>query len=309
MTKYIGFVGLGKMGLPMAANLTRKGNHRVLAYDSSAVPFEALSKHEAWGDNLYKADSLAELERCTYVIVMLPNSMATNRVVKGDKISDGLIDILQPGTTIIDMGSSNPSETLQLGRLLAPRGIQLIDAPVSGSVAKAVLGQLTIMVGCDKNRLESLRPVLGQMGTNLVSTGGIASAHTMKALNNYVYAAGLLATSEAVNIAENLGLDLSVFAYILNNSSGRNVATETKLEQFIISGKYSGGFSLQLQAKDLRTAASLQELSNFHAAQLSACADLWDQAAQSLTTDADNTEIHKYLRLISEADIEKEAAR
>lgn len=297
------------MGLPMAANLTRKGTHRVLAYDLSALPFEALSKHEAWGDNLHKADSLAELERCTYVIVMLPNSKATNRVVKGDEISEGLIDILQPGATIIDMGSSNPSETLQLGRLLAPRGIQLIDAPVSGSVAKAVLGQLTIMVGCDRNRLENLRPVLEQMGTNLISTGGIASAHTMKALNNYVYAAGLLAMSEAVNIAENLGLDLSVFAYILNNSSGRNVATETKLEQFIISGKYSGGFSLELQAKDLRTAASLQEMSNFQATQLSACADLWDQAARSLPTDADNTEIHKYLRLISETRREKEAAQ
>ncbi|MCZ4353389.1 NAD(P)-dependent oxidoreductase [Roseovarius aestuarii] len=309
MTTSIGFIGLGMMGLPMAGNLTRNGTYHVLAYDLNAQPFEVLSRHASWGVNLFKADSLAQLESCNYIIVMLPNSTVTNRVIEGDDATQGLIDILQPGTTIIDMGSSNPSETLRLCRLLAPRGIQLVDAPVSGAVAKAVSAQLTIMVGCDEERLNDLRPILEQIGTSLVATGGIASAHTMKALNNYVYAAGLLAACEALNIAESLGLDLSVFSYILNSSSGRNVATETKLEQFIISGTYSGGFSLGLQAKDLKTAASLQEMSGVKAAQLTACADLWSQAAARLPADADNTEIHKYLRLMSETQREREAAQ
>lgn len=309
MTTAIGFIGLGQMGLPMAANLTRNSEYKVFAYDLNTQPFETLSKCDAWGKTLFKAGNLDSIEGCEYVVLMLPNSNVTNLVVEGGKTTKGLIDILQPGAMVIDMGSSNPSETLRLSRLLAPRGIQFVDAPVSGAVAKAVSGQLTIMVGCDEKRLEDLRPVLELMGNSLIATGCIASAHTMKALNNYVYAAGLLATSEAVNIAERLGLDLSVFAYILNHSSGRNVATETKLEQFILSGIYAGGFSLRLQAKDLKTAASLQELADFKARQLSACAELWEQAASTLPADADNTEIHKFLQKMSETCQEKELVR
>ena len=105
------------------------------------------------------------------------------------------------------------------------------------------------MAGGDAADLERARPLLSRMGATLIPTGAVGSAHAMKALNNYVYAAGLLAASEALLIARRMGLDLDVFTDVLNASSGRNVATETKLRQFIVPGSYAGGFALALMAR------------------------------------------------------------
>lgn len=118
MTTAIGFIGLGQMGLPMAANLTRNSEYKVFAYDLNTQPFETLSKCDAWGKTLFKAGNLDSIEGCEYVVLMLPNSNVTNLVVEGGKTTKGLIDILQPGAMVIDMGSSNPSETLRLSRLV-----------------------------------------------------------------------------------------------------------------------------------------------------------------------------------------------
>ena len=134
------------------------------------------------------------------------------------------------------------------------------------------------MAGGDAADLERARPLLSRMGATLIPTGAVGSAHAMKALNNYVYAAGLLAASEALLIARRMGLDLDVFTDVLNASSGRNVATETKLRQFIVPGSYAGGFALALMAKDLRTADALQAHAGVRVGQLSLCAGLWQRA-------------------------------
>jgi len=133
-------------------------------------------------------------------------------------------------------------------------------------------------------------------GETLIHTGAVGSAHAMKALNNYVYAAGLLAASEALLIAQRMDLDLEVFTDVLNASSGRNVATETKLRQFIVPGSYNGGFALALMAKDLRTADALQTLAGVPASQLSLCTALWQRALADMPAGVDNTEIHRYLQ-------------
>lgn len=292
MTSRIGFVGLGAMGLPMVQNLARDPDVQILALDSSNKPFAVLMRHPGWGRNLVRAETLAALASCRTVITMLPDSRVTNEVILGE---GGLADQLEPGSTIIDMGSSDPVETMRLVPLLAGRGISLIDAPVSGAVAKARSGELSIMVGGDAATIEALRPILSGMGRQIIAAGKPGAAHAMKALNNYVYAAGLLAVSEAVAIAGRMGIDTSVVADVLNASSGRNVASETKLRQFILSGDYAGGFALQLQAKDLATAARLQDMAAFDAPQLTLCADLWARAVEALPPGADNTAIHKYL--------------
>lgn len=291
----IGFIGLGQMGLAMVQNLGADGALTIRAHDRDAAPFARLAAHPSWARNLSRAEGLGDLADCDHVITMLPDSGITNRVIEGDNSTPGLAALLRPGAVIVDMGSSDPAETLRLHALLAARGITLIDAPVSGTVTRARSATLTIMAGCNEERLEALRPILGRMGTELIATGKPGAAHAMKALNNYVYAAGLLAASEVLCIARRLDLDLAVFTRVLNGSSGRNVATETKLEQAILPGRYDGGFALALQAKDLRIAAGLQELSGFRAAQLNACNALWAQADEVLGRGADNTEIHRYL--------------
>lgn len=292
VSQKVGFIGLGVMGLPMAQNLARSRDLEIHAFDLSDKPFAVLERHEAWQQSLFRAETIAALGQCQNVITMLPNSKITSEVIEG---AGNLLDSLAPGATIIDMGSSDPAETRRLQSLAVQRQIALIDAPVSGALAKARSGELAIMVGTDAHTLEALKPLLSGMGRQIIATGQVGSAHAIKALNNYVYAAGLLAVSEAVAIAQKLGIDVEILAEVLNASSGRNVASETKLRQFILSGHYSGGFALRLQAKDLATAASLQNLSEFDAPQLQLCAELWSKAAAVLDPGADNTEIHKFL--------------
>lgn len=292
----IGFIGLGMMGLPMLENLAAQGSFDIRAFDTSDAPFEKLSAHPAWGKTLRRARALDDFASLDAVITMLPNSAITNAVVAGAAGKPGLVDVLTPGTIVIDMGSSNPGDTMKLATLLAEAGSTLIDAPVSGAVAKARTGTLTIMLGGPEAACERARPILEKMGNNLIATGKVASAHAMKALNNYVYAAGLLAASEALLIASRLDLDLERFTDVLNASSGRNVATETKLRQFIIPGNFSAGFALRLQAKDIATAATLQTLTGIEAPQLNLCKALWTEAGGALEAGADNTEIFRFLQ-------------
>ena len=295
MNNPLGFIGLGTMGLPMLANLARDQQLSIYAYDHAEEPFTALSNEPAFGRTLFRAPTLETFQQCPIVITMLPNSRITNSVLLGENDGTGLVHHLARGSTIIDMGSSHPAETLRLVAILAESGIRLVDAPVSGAAAKARSGELAIMVGGDADCVEMLRPILSRMGRQLIATGKPGAAHAMKALNNYVYAAGLLAAAEAMAIAEAMDLDTTTFTDVLNASSGRNVATETKLKSFILPRHYAGGFALGLQAKDLAIASGLQSLSGINAPQLALCADLWAQAVRTLPDGADNTAIHQFI--------------
>lgn len=295
MTLKLGFIGLGMMGLPMLENLARADTFHIAAHDRDPERLARLAAHPAWGRTLHPATTLAELADCAVVITMLPNSTVTNAVIEGGAEGAGLAALLAPGAMLIDMGSSNPADTLRLAPRLRAAGMALIDAPVSGAVAKAASGTLAIMAGGAAEDLERARPILSRMGTTVIHTGAVGSAHAMKALNNYVYAAGLLAASEAMLIAQGMDLDLNVFTQVLNASSGRNVATETKLSQFIVPRTFNGGFALALMEKDLRTANGLQQLAGMPAPQLSLCTELWQRALHALPASADNTEIYRYL--------------
>ncbi len=295
MTLRIGFVGLGTMGLPMIENLARAPEFDIQSYDRVSEPFEKLRGHPSWGTTLFRAQSLAELKDREIVITMLPDSNVTNAVVLGEPGQEGLLALLAAGSIVVDMGSSNPAETISLARRLGEAGITLIDAPVSGAVAKARTAELSIMVGGSEADLRRIRPVIERMGATITPTGEVGSAHAMKALNNYVYTAGLLAACESLLIAERMGLNSDVLVDVLNASSGHNFATETKLHQFILSRKFSGGFAMRLMAKDLATANSLQKLSGTQFPQLALCASLWSEAMGALDANADNTEIYKYL--------------
>ena len=247
----IGFVGLGMMGMPMVENLARNPDFQILAHDADESRKAAIDGLGANAGSLAWAASMSDLSTCRTVITMLPNSDITNAVI------GALLNVLDKGATIIDMGSSHPLETEKLARRATEAGIALLDAPVSGAVAKARTGTLSIMVGGDSRAIDDAMPLLRSMGSDIIRTGAVGSAHAMKALNNYVYAAGLLAMSEATAIAGRMGLDLGIFAEVLNASSGRNVATETKLKQFVLPRSFNAGFQLRLQAKDLATADSL----------------------------------------------------
>ena len=145
------------------------------------------------------------------------------------------------------------------------------------------------MLGGEDGPCARAEPLLREMGVAPIRTGPVGSAHAMKALNNYVYAAGLLAAAEAVHMAAALGLDTAVFTDVLNASSGRNVATETKLKSDVLTGRYAAGFQLGLMRKDLETAGAIADETGFDAPSLALCrspldAKRWRASARRSTT-------------------------
>lgn len=291
MTGRIGFIGLGMMGLPMARCLLGKG-FALLGCDPAQPAREAVAEGAAAGAVEFAATPALVAAAAEVIVLMLPNSRIVAEVMAG---KDGLLAALRPGTLVIDMSSSEPGETRRLAGLVAARGGLMADAPVSGSVAKARTGTLAIMVGGDDAAFARAEPVLRGMGGTIIRTGAVGSAHAMKALNNYVYAAGLLATAEALQMGAALGLDLAILADVMNASSGRNIATETKVKQEILSGRYAGGFQLGLMRKDLDTAGSIAEGTATEAPLLALCRARWAEAVAALGVHVDNTEIHRFI--------------
>jgi 3-hydroxyisobutyrate dehydrogenase len=157
------------------------------------------------------------------------------------------------------MSSGVPAITRQLAEEVAEAGCVLIDAPVSGGVARAVTGELSIMVGGQTDAIARAEPLLKAMGASLLPTGAVGSAHAMKALNNLVSAAGFLASVEALLIGKRFGLDPAVMVDVLNASTGVNNSTQKKLKAFVLSRRFDSGFSLELMVKDLSIALGIAD--------------------------------------------------
>ena len=186
----VGFIGIGVMGWPMSANLI-KGGHEVTVFDVD--PARAAQFAREVGGRA--AASLAEAADNEVVVTMLPTSKIVRQALLDDE-DGGFAKAIKPGLVVVDMSSSEPRETQALGPELARRGAVLIDAPVSGAVPRAVTGTLAIMIGGeDEAAIEKVSPLLLSMGERLFRTGPLGSGHAMKALNNYVAAAGLAAAT------------------------------------------------------------------------------------------------------------------
>jgi 3-hydroxyisobutyrate dehydrogenase len=170
---------------------------------------------------------------------------------------------------------------------------------VSGGVRRAVSGQLAVMIGGDAAVIDRCRPVLSAMGGQLFVVGALGAGDAIKALNNYVSAAGLLAAAEGLVAAQRFGLEPKVALEVLNASTGKNNSTENKFTQFILSRSFGSGFSIGLMAKDLRTALELAQQVNAPMPMGEHCVPLWNDAEQALGGNADHTEIVRMLERIT----------
>jgi 3-hydroxyisobutyrate dehydrogenase len=283
----IGFVGLGNMGAPMARHLIAAG-YRLLAADADPAALESFCTSV----QCERARSLVDLGRaCRLVITMLPDGAAVRQVLLGD---DGIAAGLTPGCVVLDMSSSEPLGTRELGAKLADSGICLVDAPVSGGVKRAVTGTLAIMAGGEPAAIKRCRPVLARLG-QVFCSGASGSGHAVKALNNYLSAVALAATAEAMMAGERFGIEPTAMLEILNHSTGRNTATEQKYPAYVLPRSFNSGFALGLMAKDLRIALGLAESLGSPSALLGECTALWSRAERLLGVGADNTEIVRYL--------------
>jgi 3-hydroxyisobutyrate dehydrogenase len=219
------------------------------------------------------------------VVTMLPTGADVREVVLGW----GLAEALAEGTVVVDMSSSDPIGTRELGEALAPR-LALVDAPVSGGVPRAETGTLSIMVGADdEDAVERVRPVLEALGEKLFRTGPLGSGHAMKALNNYVAAAGYTAAAEALLVGARFGLDPATVVSVLNASTGRSFNTETNFTTQVLPRAFASGFALGLLAKDVGIAAALADAIEVDAPLCRETARLWREAEAGEGAAADHT--------------------
>ena len=262
------------MGQPMAANLAREG-FDVRSYD--------LKGHGS-------CKSIREAaEGADVLITMLPD---------GDAVREAVLEALpylSSGAVIVDMSSSDPAATQALAPALHANGIKMLDAPVSGAVAKAKDGTLAIMIGGDRGVFEKCTPILRAMGKDLFHVGPLGAGHAVKALNNYLGAAGTLAGFEALLVARAFGLDERAMLEAINASTGRNSTTERKIPQQVLTGAFASGFKLALMAKDVGIAARLARDLGIETPYLEKTLQLWRDAQKKLKRDADHTEIFRYL--------------
>jgi 3-hydroxyisobutyrate dehydrogenase len=223
------------------------------------------------------------------IVTMLPDGDAVREVVLE------ALPSIKAGALVIDMSSADPAGSRALGRALAAHGIGMIDAPVSGAIAKAKDATLAIMVGGTNKDLARARPILRRMGTDIFHCGPLGAGHAVKARNNYLGAAGTLAGFEALLVARAFGLDPKPMLEAINASTGKNSTTERKIPQQILTGAFASGFKLALMAKDVGIAAALARDLGVPAPYLRKTLEMWLDAQRKLPADADHTEIYRYL--------------
>jgi 3-hydroxyisobutyrate dehydrogenase len=268
----VGFIGLGVMGKLMAANVAKK--YIVQSFDLNGTGNCRSARRAAEGADL--------------LVTMVPN---------GGDVRDAVLDTmpaLKAGAVVVDMSSSDPAGTRALGTVLRKNRIGMVDAPVSGARFKAKDGTLAIMVGGDKAAVSRVMPVLRTMGTEIFHCGPLGAGHAVKALNNYLGAAGTLAGFEALLIAQRFGLDPKPMLEAINASTGRNSTTVRKIPQDILTGAYASGFKLSLMTKDVGIAAELARGLGLKVPFLKETLKHWKAAQKQLSRNADHTEIYKY---------------
>jgi 3-hydroxyisobutyrate dehydrogenase len=288
----IAFVGLGLMGVPMAKNLLKAG-YQIAGFDLNqevAVKFS--------GEKGFQFVSSPEqaIQDANLTILMLPDSAIIDALLWGSNGSEGIATQLRKNSYLIDMSSSSPISSKENNQKLEKLGIQFIDAPVSGGVKKAIDGSLAIIVGGKKEYFAEVHPLLECMGKSIVHVGDAGAAHAVKALNNYVSAAGLIAASEALNAAKRFGLDPHVVNQVFNASTGRNNTTENKVENFMLNDAFNSGFSLALMRKDVQIALNFIENMNCYANLAKQCVLTAKEADEKLGKGADHTAMFDYVR-------------
>jgi 2-hydroxy-3-oxopropionate reductase len=238
----VAFIGLGIMGTPMARNLLRAG-YDVTAFNPTASKVEAFVEDGGRG-----AASVAEAVReADVVITMVPASPQVEQVVLHE---GGVLENLRPGGLLIDMSSITPQTSVEVARAAAAKGVDVLDAPVSGGEAGAVEGVLSIMVGGDQETFDAARPVLEVLGKTIVLCGPHGSGQTVKAANQLIVAVNIEAVAEAVVFLEKSGVDLPAALEVLAGGLAGSTVLNRKKES-ILAGDFRPGFKIDLHHKDM----------------------------------------------------------
>lgn len=241
----IGFIGLGIMGKPMSKNLLKAG-YKLVVYD---IVQEAVKEVVAAGAEAGTSPKDVA-SKTDIVITMLPNSPHVKTVILG---KDGVIEGVQKGKIVVDMSSIAPAVSQEVGKALAEKGVEFLDAPVSGGEPKAIDGTLAIMVGGKEEVFNKVKDILLKMGSSAVLCGDIGAGNVTKLANQIIVALNIAAMSEAYVLATKAGVDpAKVFDAIKGGLAGSTVLNAKS--PMVLEGNYKPGFRIELHIKDLQNA-------------------------------------------------------
>jgi 3-hydroxyisobutyrate dehydrogenase-like beta-hydroxyacid dehydrogenase len=292
----IGFIGLGRMGGAMAARLALAGND-VIVYDLDPAAAEALVSLGAT-----RAASVTALaERAQIVFLSLPSLETVAETVLG---SGGLV-FGQAVRTIVDLSTSGPGLAVTLAAGLRARGIDLIDAPVSGGIAGARAGTLSLMVSGPERAFEAVRPLLETLGRIFFMGTQSGAGQTMKLVNNLLNACAIAITAEGMTIGAKAGLDPRRMIEVLNASTGRNSATQDKWPRAVLPRTFDFGFATGLCLKDVRLCQREAQALGVSPEVGSVVLDLLERAAARYGPDSDFTVVTKIVEAAAGLDPER----
>ncbi|WP_077532914.1 2-hydroxy-3-oxopropionate reductase [Massiliimalia massiliensis] len=241
----IGFIGLGIMGKPMVRNLLKSG-YTVICND---IQKDAVEEMVCAGAQ--EAENAAQVTKeCDLIITMLPNSPQVKRVVLGEH---GIIEEADKGKILVDMSSIDPQVSQEVAAILGEKGMEMIDAPVSGGEPKAIDGTLAIMAGGKEEVFQKVKPVLLCMGQTATLCGDIGAGNTVKLANQIIVALNIAAVSEAFVLGTKAGVDPHIMFEALKNGLAGSTVLNAKAP-LIMERNFKPGFKIDLHYKDLNNA-------------------------------------------------------
>ncbi len=238
----IGFIGLGNVGSKLAGSVLRNGYDLVVTDLDDALVDDFATR------GAHAASSPRDLAaRCDVVITCLPSPAASSAVVEGE---DGVLSGLRPGSTWMEMSTTDETEIRRLGSRVAEAGGHAVDCPVSGGCHRAATGNISIFAGCERSTFEHVLPLLTVLGRRVLHTGPLGSASILKVATNYLATANLVAVTEALTTMAAADIDLATTYEAFRISSGNSFVHETE-GQVILNGSRDINFTMDLVLKDI----------------------------------------------------------
>jgi 3-hydroxyisobutyrate dehydrogenase len=282
----IAFLGLGDIGALMASHLARDPFELIVWNRTTSKAEDFAREHKA----LIAATPAEAVRDAQVAITCLPSSVEVEAVLHGE---NGMLDSLRKGAVMIDCTSGDPPTSRSIAAELGGRGVEFIDAPVSGGTTAAKAGSLTVMWGGEESVFERVRPVIEAFGKKIVHAGPVGSGHALKAVNNALLAVHILSTAEGLAVLVKAGVDPKVALEVINASSGRSNTSENLIPQRVLTRAFPRTFRLALLEKDIGIADVMAEDLGARTPLISLAAERFREAREKLGDKADHVEAVK----------------
>lgn len=292
----IGFIGLGIMGKPMSKNLVKAG-YELVVYNRSQAKADELVEMGA----IRGASPADVASQCSVIITMLPNSPNVREACLG---KNGIAETAEPGTVVIDMSSIDPVESKAIGAELAKKGIEMLDAPVSGGEPKAIDGTLSVMVGGTKENFDKYYDLLMAMAGSVVYVGPLGSGNVAKLANQVIVAINIAAVSEAMTLAVKNGADPELVYQAIRGGLAGSTVLDAKAPM-MMNRNFKPGFRIELHIKDLGNALNAAHATNTSLPFTAQVMEMMQALKNEGCAAEDHSALVKYFEKISNVTVKK----